>query len=297
MPDSCCRVTSALPVLAKSEDITPTSCIEMDKDDLAKKLSQLDDGKEVVGWYHSHPTFSARPSTIDIYNQALLQIDHKRDSWSIQPFVGAVVSPYDREHPSRDIAKISWFHVMIPETIQSLSPEESHFSAQCIPYELQVLSLSDELTADAEAASLQKTVEQLAKLYAPLQDRVNVEGLWRKDENGANITRIKKMVISFEDKLSRGAFCGKLKAFAQSKMEVLIRAVWSVYGNTTGALPKNSFNMTDNTTDMASKHIEPVINNGKEAHSEIAHEMEKNSESHHLNEMRNESQEDDELTE
>jgi len=270
----------------------------MDQDDMTTKLSQLaNDGKQVVGCYHSHPTFAARPSTIDIYNQCLLQISHKRESWSVQPFVGAIVSPYDREHPSQDIAKISWFHVVIPEKIQSLSPEESPLSLQCIPYELQVSVLSDELAADAEANSVQKTVEQLAKLYAPLQDRVNVEGLWRKHEDGGHITRIKKMIISFEDKLSRSAFCGKLKTFAQSKMEVLVRAVWSVYGKTSGELPKTSFNMTDKTIDIAPKNIEPAPKESKDTPSEVAHEMEKNSESKHVNEMRNESQEDDELTE
>ena len=296
LSDSCCRVTSALPILAKSESSTPTPCIEMDEDDLAKKISlHMEDGKQVVGCYHSHPTFAARPSAIDVYHQCLLQIDNKRDSWSTQPFVGAIVSPYDREHPSKDIAKISWFHVMMPETIKSLAPEESPLSLDCIPYEIQVSSLSDELAADAEATSLQKTVEQLAKLYAPLQDRVNIEGLWRKDENGGNITRIKKMILSFEDKLSRGAFCGKLKTFAQSKMEVLLRAVWSVYGKTSGVLPKTSLNMTEKTIDVVHETLAPVADESKCAHSKKEHEMKKNSEPN--DQMKNESQEDDELTE
>lgn len=30
-------------------------------------------GRVVVGWYHSHPTFRALPSVIDITNQAIHQ--------------------------------------------------------------------------------------------------------------------------------------------------------------------------------------------------------------------------------
>ncbi|KAJ3089351.1 Myb-like, SWIRM and MPN domains 1 [Quaeritorhiza haematococci] len=48
---------------------------------------------EVVGWYHSHPTFIPDPSIRDIENQAAYQTLFKRDDGS-EPFIGMIVTPY-----------------------------------------------------------------------------------------------------------------------------------------------------------------------------------------------------------
>ncbi|XP_071952026.1 uncharacterized protein [Antedon mediterranea] len=53
----------------------------------------IDSGLQVVGWYHSHPTFPPNPSVRDIETQSQFQ------SWFVQggaPFVGVIVNPYSR---------------------------------------------------------------------------------------------------------------------------------------------------------------------------------------------------------
>eukprot|EP00842_Homolaphlyctis_polyrhiza_P003889 jgi/Hompol1/4500/HPOL_001788-RA len=49
---------------------------------------------DVVGWYHSHPTFEPNPSIRDIENQTLF-----RRADGTEPFVGVIVSPFDRRTP------------------------------------------------------------------------------------------------------------------------------------------------------------------------------------------------------
>jgi histone H2A deubiquitinase len=57
-------------------------------------------GLEVVGWYHSHPTFPPNPSLQDIQTQVRVQ------QWfakTLAPFVGIIVAPYyggNRTHAS-----------------------------------------------------------------------------------------------------------------------------------------------------------------------------------------------------
>ena len=49
----------------------------------------------VVGWYHSHPSFAALPSMIDIDNQRRQQVA-RRTAAGAEPYVGAIVGPWDR---------------------------------------------------------------------------------------------------------------------------------------------------------------------------------------------------------
>ncbi|XP_033125940.1 histone H2A deubiquitinase MYSM1-like isoform X2 [Anneissia japonica] len=53
----------------------------------------ISSGQQVVGWYHSHPTFPPNPSVRDIETQTQFQ------SWFVQggaPFIGVIVNPYGR---------------------------------------------------------------------------------------------------------------------------------------------------------------------------------------------------------
>ena len=95
--------------------------------------------------------------------------------------------------------------------------------------------------------SLQKTVEHLAKSYAQLTDGINIEGLWRRDNTGRVILRLRKIIHSFEEKLAKGVFDGKLRSFTRFKLEVLVRAVWSVYGRSiNGIKQQNSLGIIEN---------------------------------------------------
>lgn len=48
-------------------------------------------GQELIGWYHSHPFFEAKPSQIDIKNHAIYQ---KMFQGSNKPFIAAISAPY-----------------------------------------------------------------------------------------------------------------------------------------------------------------------------------------------------------
>ena len=118
-------------------EMDPTSAIE---------TRQLIEEKNmtVVGWYHSHPTFIPDPSIVDLENQRNYQIlcreechhDHGDDdddagtgddpmvidgqeeqvrsgggtTGTIEPFVGAIVGPYDPRFPG-SASVINWFYV------------------------------------------------------------------------------------------------------------------------------------------------------------------------------------------
>ncbi len=63
----------------------------------------------VVGWYHSHPSFAALPSMIDIDNQRRQQIAHRTPAGA-EPYVGAIVGPWDRRNGGAT-SQITWFCV------------------------------------------------------------------------------------------------------------------------------------------------------------------------------------------
>jgi len=91
--------------------------VEMDPEDQVAKMEEVSKaGLRVVGWYHSHPTFPAIPSTIDIYNQVLQQHAHREEGGEgsaaphAEPYVAAIVSPYDAKLPTHKSA-LTWFYV------------------------------------------------------------------------------------------------------------------------------------------------------------------------------------------
>lgn len=101
-------VCEALP--GKSMVDGATEC-EMDpvvEVDLRAEIEEK--GYKVVGWYHSHPTFQAIPSSCDIDNQANYQALFRDASTRSEPFLGLIDSPYDENDPS-DKSRFSWFYV------------------------------------------------------------------------------------------------------------------------------------------------------------------------------------------
>jgi protein MYSM1 len=77
-------------------------------------------GLRIVGWYilflkryHSHPTFKPDPSLVDLYNQRNYQNLFRIDSDTLlpsEPFIGAIVSPYDPRLPN-SVSEFNWFYV------------------------------------------------------------------------------------------------------------------------------------------------------------------------------------------
>ncbi|KAI9247234.1 hypothetical protein BY458DRAFT_527392 [Sporodiniella umbellata] len=89
---------------------TGTQC-EMDPDSeiAARELFQQK-GLDVVGWYHSHPTFEPQPSIRDIENQTSYQDLFRVESSGDEPFIGFIISPYNLGY-ANDRSQIQCLHI------------------------------------------------------------------------------------------------------------------------------------------------------------------------------------------
>ncbi|KAG0748844.1 hypothetical protein G6F57_000640 [Rhizopus arrhizus] len=67
-------------------------------------------GYNVVGWYHSHPTFEPHPSIRDIENQTSYQTLFREEESGDEPFIGVIVTPYDAEIQS-DHSQFQYLHI------------------------------------------------------------------------------------------------------------------------------------------------------------------------------------------
>ena len=224
------NVMMALPMETVVEDGTPVAKLAMNSSGLEKQIlkakNKLGD-VQIVGYYHSHPDFAPQPTIIDTVYAARETLAMRESGG---PCIQCIISPYNKDAQAEDIAPVSWYHVSVPDTIDTIPDNTLPESLGCVPYRLVYSTFLGDNEDLCDVASLQKTIEHLAKMYAPSRDRVNIEGLWRKTEEGQVVLRLRKLIRSFEAKLSRGPYFGKLRSFASFKLEVLVRAVWSVYG-------------------------------------------------------------------
>lgn len=214
-------VITAVPISVNKKD--DVSRVEMDVDEMEVQVKKWtsDGSLQRVGSYHSHPDFAPLPTIIDT-------LSFVKDATEIPCHVEAIVSPYDPSHIDDASAPITWYHVTIPPSVDSLPDDADPATLGCVPYRLQYTSSASDT---ANAAPLQKMVEDLAKRYAPAHNRAHIEGLWKKKEDGSILLRIDKMIESFRNKLAKGIQLeGKLNSFVTYKLDVLVRAVWSVYG-------------------------------------------------------------------
>lgn len=67
-------------------------------------------GLDVVGWYHSHPTFEPQPSIRDIENQTSYQDLFRNEASGDEPFIGFIISPYNQEY-ANDRSQIQCLHI------------------------------------------------------------------------------------------------------------------------------------------------------------------------------------------
>ncbi|KAJ1799665.1 hypothetical protein LPJ59_001670 [Coemansia sp. RSA 2399] len=103
-------VVRAFPCTALETDDAHTN-VEMDPDsEFVVRNQVIDTGLRVVGWYHSHPTFRPDPSIIDIENQTAQQKLSRDSDSTEEPFVGAIVGPYDAQLPG-PVSVLNWFYV------------------------------------------------------------------------------------------------------------------------------------------------------------------------------------------
>ena len=91
--EKCLYIQAAFP--CKSTDRSDGGFTDVEMDPVSQAVTGEvigQHGMQLVGWYHSHPTFQPDPSVTDIKNQERFQmsIDH--------PFVALIVGTYDGEN-------------------------------------------------------------------------------------------------------------------------------------------------------------------------------------------------------
>ena len=67
-------------------------------------------GLDIVGWYHSHPTFEPTPSSVDVTNQGNYQLLFRDEDSGQSPFIGMICGPYDTAM-ARTASKLFYFFV------------------------------------------------------------------------------------------------------------------------------------------------------------------------------------------
>ncbi|KAJ1749839.1 hypothetical protein LPJ79_003404 [Coemansia sp. RSA 1821] len=152
-------VTRAFPCRALETDDAHTN-VEMDPDSELDVRHQITEaGLRVVGWYHSHPTFRPDPSIIDIENQTAYQSLFRDNESSEEPFVGAIVGPYDPKLPG-PVSVFNWFYV------GRSAIDRGH------PKRLVVETVHDSSLPESEQSILFRLLENASSLkhHAPLEE-------------------------------------------------------------------------------------------------------------------------------
>ncbi|CAG8433844.1 9607_t:CDS:2 [Ambispora gerdemannii] len=129
----------------------------------------------VVGWYHSHPTFVPDPSIVDIENQKNYQNLFRDEAMNEEPFVGAIIGPYDPKLPS-SLSVINWYYV------------SNNFEERGQPKQLAYELFNNNQFSKQEADELLKLVEE----YRTSKERVNFQEYWRKDIEETKLDKLIK---------------------------------------------------------------------------------------------------------
>lgn len=144
-------------------------------------------GLSVVGWYHSHPTFSATPSVRDIETQAKFQ------EWFAKggaPFIGIIVSPYNYSNPSNQ------------SQIRCLTVSDDWDSASQyrLPYQFDYEVKEDEADQDD---SLEQ-IRSIADDYRTYPFRVQLN---RRFESSSDLNLLDKLMDSLRSRITPSGNC------------------------------------------------------------------------------------------
>ena len=193
------RVEEAFPVRElKTEDNTIN--VEMDPESEVQVRDKIKEyGMVCVGWYHSHPCFPPVPSIIDLKNQLNYQRLVRDELSDLEPFVAAIVSPYDLNVKS-DNSTFSWFYVShnYGNGLQNgQNPGAAILDNECYSMALEV-EHKEECQLIAFILDRLKT---LVHWYAPHLSRTDLDSFWSFDGGESKITKLEKMMRSVASRL------------------------------------------------------------------------------------------------
>ncbi|XP_067949984.1 histone H2A deubiquitinase MYSM1-like [Watersipora subatra] len=144
-------------------------------------------GLQVIGWYHSHPTFVANPSQQDIESQGTFQ---KWFSQGGDHFLGVILSPYNRASKSVN-SEIRCFTTAIPPPNHTLSHSSSRLPFK-FDYKVQTSDDHNELV------DLVPKVSKLLDMYKNYQHTVDLLDTY---SSSSELSSLDKMLQSVESYL------------------------------------------------------------------------------------------------
>ncbi|KAL7321155.1 hypothetical protein PS15m_000960 [Mucor circinelloides] len=153
-------------------------------------------GLNVVGWYHSHPTFEPHPSIRDIENQTSYQTLFREEKTGDEPFIGVIVTPYDPEIQGEN-SQIQYLHI---------SKEWNSLHSFRVPFACRRTVIQSE----------QVSVDIMDQLLALIQEYKNYEHKVNMLLPFGSQSRLDKLLDSlrahiFMDSQSESAFILKVK--------------------------------------------------------------------------------------
>ena len=161
-----------------------TDSCEMDPEsELAAKQKMDEWGLQVVGWYHSHPTFKPNPSQKDIENQENYQALFHDEEAKAEPFVGMIFSPYDVRLPTRESRREIFWVRKEKSSLEGSTPMHMRSTRRAV---------AGIVTEDTKAT--------MREVVASVQGRVDLTELWRPFTrlegvvpSGGPVTKLAKM--------------------------------------------------------------------------------------------------------
>lgn len=126
------------------------SHVHCDMCPISQSLAQesiLNGNLQVIGWFHSHPTFSSNPSDQDIETQLNMQRWLERSSYNDLPlFVGIILSPFTFYKNSTHVSDYQCILVKSePNTDGQLVPIPYKFETSIMPSDINVENLIQNL--------------------------------------------------------------------------------------------------------------------------------------------------------
>lgn len=161
--------------------------VEMDPMSEMSVKDEIDQaGLQVVGWYHSHPVFKPEPSVRDIENQLCQQMLFKDDDGNA-PFLGVIISPYEKSQSDRNESQMQCFWID-SEDKELLKRDVPLGNPMAFDYAIIPSSPVDHV--------LLASLRDLMDRYAIYPERIVMSTEWRR-----TLSKIEKLKVSLRNKL------------------------------------------------------------------------------------------------
>eukprot|EP00879_Flechtneria_rotunda_P005196 GHRR01005478.1.p1 GENE.GHRR01005478.1~~GHRR01005478.1.p1 ORF type:complete len:652 (+),score=323.50 GHRR01005478.1:185-1957(+) len=186
--------------------------VEMDPEDQFKVTEVISElyHLSVVGWYHSHPSFPALPSVIDIANQLQMQEQARCPVTGAEPYVAAIMSPYDQRLPGVQ-SSVTWFTVKGPASSSNkLNGAATNVLEQgYAPMELCIERLLRHSTADS-LAKLIPVLKTTLLRYIDKRSAANLAAVWKPPLQAAAAVTV---AAAAHDNTRLGKLLGSVQAW------------------------------------------------------------------------------------